>query len=246
MQPETISVLLDLNRRFYEQFGVEFAQTRQRIQNGVRRILDSLPDSGAWLDLGCGSGSLAAAWVEAGRTSAYLGVDFSEALLAEARKALPCEAPAVSFRQANLADPGWAEGISGPFTGAMAFAVFHHLPSHHLRAGILRQVRGLLAPGSRFYHSEWQFQHAPRLMARRLPWSTIGLEDSALEPGDTLLDWRFHLPGKEEQTGLRYVHLFNEEELAELASETGFRIVYQFESDGQGGKLGLYQAWEPV
>lgn len=246
MDSFTAATLLDLNRRFYEQFGTEFAQTRQRIQNGVRRVLDSLPDTGAWLDVGCGSGSLAAAWVESGRTSAYLGLDFSEALLAEARKAVPREASLVSFRLANLADPHWAGGLEGPFTGVLAFAVLHHLPSRALRERVLRQIYDLMAPGGRFYHSEWQFQHAPKLMARRLPWSTIDLDESMLEPGDTLLDWRFRLPGKGEQTGLRYVHLFDEEELANLAGETGFKIIDQFESDGQGGRLGLYQVWEVI
>src|SRR5512146_231927 len=114
MDPTTIQALLSINRRFYEQFGAEFAQTRQRIQNGVRRVLDSLPDAGAWLDLGCGSGALAAAWLERGRASTYLGVAFSAALLKEASAALPPGADTVAFRQANLADPAWADGLVGP------------------------------------------------------------------------------------------------------------------------------------
>jgi hypothetical protein len=64
-----------------------------------------------------------------------------------------------------------------------------------------------------------------------------------LEAGDTLLDWRFALPGQPEQNGLRYVHLFERAELAELAAAAGFTVVDEFESDGEGGRLGLYQAW---
>ena len=250
MQPATIHALVALNQRFYETFGPAFAATRRRIQDGVRRVLAELPDApGArWLDLGCGSGSLAAAWRQAGRQSAYLGLDFSDALLDEARQAvaaLPGAADGpVTFARADLSQPGWSAGLARPFDGALSFAVLHHLPSRDARLGLLKEVRALLAPGGRFTFSVWQFQNSPKLMARRLPWAAAGLDERDLEPGDTLLDWRFALPGQPEQTGLRYVHLFSAEELAEHAQTAGFRVLDAFESDGQGGRLSLYQVWQ--
>ncbi len=250
MQPATLAQLLSLNRRFYAAFGPAFAATRRRIQNGVRRVLAELPDEGAWLDLGCGSGALAVEWLRAERQSAYLGVDFSPSLLAEAQAALAAEldsAPAsISFAPADLSRPGWADALAGqaPFRGVLAFAVLHHLPGVELRRQVLRQVAQLLQPAGVFVHSEWQFQHSPKLMERRVPWAQVGLAEADLEPGDTLLDWRYNLPGQPEQVGLRYVHLFTRAELADLAAATGFRIVDAFESDGQGGRLSLYQVWE--
>jgi SAM-dependent methyltransferase len=251
MHPSTVRSLLDLNRRFYTAFGADFAATRRRIQPGVRRVLEGLPDAGRWLDLGCGSGALAAEWLRAGRSSRYAGLDFSAELLAEARAAvegLPGAPGQVIFLQRDLSDPGWAEGLPrvgapGGFTGALAFAVLHHLPSRALRLDVLRRLRALLPPGGRFFHSQWQFQHSPRLMERRLPWSAAGLDDNQVEPGDTLLDWRYTLQG-EARTGLRYVHLFTGEALAEEAAASGFRVVDAFDSDGHGGRLALYQAWE--
>lgn len=44
--------------------------------------------------------------------------------------------------------------------------------------------------------------------------------------------------------GLRHVHHFNEAELGELASASGFRAAETFYSDGEGGRLRLYQIWE--
>ncbi len=79
---------------------------------------------------------------------------------------------------------------------------------------------------------------SPRLRARIMSWETVDIEDDELETGDYLLDWR--RGGK----GLRYVHLFNETELKGLADETGFEIIETFYSDGEGGRLGLYQVWE--
>lgn len=305
MEPEVAARLFELNRRFYTQFGPAFAATRRRIQDGVRRALDILPDEGRWLDVGCGSGALAVEWLRRGRHSAYLGLDFSEPLLEEARAAVAASAasvaasaaadagrtptgaerspasagkseasagkapavagsspadaksasadagntppagfPPIEFRAADLSDPGWTDGLDGPFRGALAFAVFHHLPSHDLRLRVLRSLRDLLVPDGLLVHSQWQFQHSPKLMARRLPWSAAGLREEQLEPGDTLLDWRFALPGQPEQTGLRYVHLFTREELDELAQAAGFEVLETWESDGQGGRLGLYQVWK--
>lgn len=244
MKIETVDTLLTLNQRFYEQFAGAFAQTRRRIQDGVRRALGMLPDEGAWVDVGCGSGALAQAWIQAGRASHYLGLDFSAELLAEARKLLGVN-ERVDFRVANMGDEHWADGLEkGSFRGALAFAALHHVPSAALRLRVLRQIRGLLSEGGWFVHSEWQFQHSPKLMARRLEWERAGLSEADVEPGDTLLDWRFALPGQAEQVGLRYVHLFSREELAELAAQSGFEISETYESDGEGGRLGLYQVWK--
>jgi hypothetical protein len=127
-----------------------------------------------------------------------------------------------------------------PFDLILAFAVLHHIPGAGKQRALLQTARSWLPPGARLVHSVWQFQNSPRLLARVLPWETIGVSAADLDPGDTLLDWR------QGGRGLRYVHLFNEAELSALAAETGFRIIETFLSDGEGGRLGLYQIWEAV
>lgn len=254
MLPVTTARLLDLNREFYQNFAGAFASTRRRIQPGVRRVLSTLDLEGNWLDLGCGSGALALEWSAEFRRrgcmrGSYLGLDFSAGLLAEAREGLPA-LPAgleIDFRQADLSDPGWVDTAAGrDFRGVLAFAVLHHLPGEELRVAILKAVRGLLPPGGLFIHSEWQFHNSPRLMERVLDWIVAGFNPEELEPGDTLLDWRHTLPGQPEERGLRYVHLFDRPELDQLAGLSGFEIVETFESDGEGGRLGLYQVWQAI
>lgn len=251
VNPETIEHLLELNRRFYQMFGGAFAATRRRIQPGVRRIMDRLPDGGTWLDIGCGSGALALELLKCpGRRGRYVGLDFSSSLLEEASKTVtlePASAFEVEFLQADLSEPTWVDVLEEvSFDVVLAFAVLHHLPGIDLRVRLMCQVREQLFPAGRFIHSEWQFQHSERLMARRLPWSTVGIADQDVEEGDTLLDWRFSLPGQKEKVGLRYVHLFTRAELHELAEKSGFEIVDEFESDGKGGRLGLYQVWRAI
>lgn len=262
MDEATISFLLDLNHQFYNNFGKSFAATRRRVQPGVRQILARLPSTDTWLDLGCGSGTLAVEWALKNRHGHYLGIDSSPTLLEEARQAVAdagrsTEKAAkdllIRFANINIADQDWTTMLKdtiglmpAKFDGILAFAVLHHIPGLDLRRRILRQVRGLLRDEGVFIHSEWQFQHSERLMARRLPWETVGLSPSDLERGDTLLDWRHATSDQNNKVGLRYVHLFSRPELARLAASSGFKIVDEFESDGQGGSLGLYQVWQAI
>lgn len=250
MDTLTFRRLLHLNYEFYQKFGAAFAATRRRIQPGVRRVIQGLPVGGRLLDIGCGSGALALELDRLWITGSYLGLDFSTELLMEARMALHSATPGgvdIRFAQADLTNAEWVDVIAGyPVDVVLAFAVLHHLPDAEVRLRLLRQVNELLPEGGVFIHSEWQFQHSDKLMARRVPWETIGIDEAQLDAGDTLLDWRSTLPGQPEQVGLRYVHLFSREELAELAAQAGFAVESEFESDGEGGRLGLYQAWRKI
>ena len=248
MKDEIVQKLLHINQEFYQRFGEAFAETRRRIQPGVARILNDFGGDGDWLDLGCGSGALIVNWIELGFKGSYTGIDFSEALLAEARKNLENQ-PAhegleVQYLRASLLDSDWQKKVpGGKFKGVLAFASLHHVPGYENRMAILSAAREFLDPGGYFIHSEWQFQNSPKMMSRVLPWSTVGIDDTDVEDGDTLLDWRHAAAGQEGERGLRYVHLFSRAELKKLAEDCGYRILHEFESDGKGGNLAVYQVW---
>jgi SAM-dependent methyltransferase len=251
MQAEVIQQLLDINYQFYQTFGGAFAATRRRVQPGIRKVLELIPEHGYWLDLGCGSGALAHLWVKQGRQGGYHGLDFSAVLLQEARDLLAGEeidtGLEIQFAEADLLSPVWPTAVKRKkYHGVLCFAAMHHIPAYEKRLQFVKQVRELLAEDGMFIHSNWQFQHSPRLMARVQSWSQIRLQSERLEEGDTLLDWRYALPGQSEQVGYRYVHRFSEEEFKRLAQEGGFEIKDRFESDGQGGRLGLYQIWQAI
>jgi SAM-dependent methyltransferase len=249
MLADTQDKLLSINKQFYQTFGAAFAYTRRRLQQGVWLVLDEIPKDGRWLDLGCGNGELAAEWMRQRRKGSYTGMDFSPVLLEEAARTVSRE-PAradldISFLPGDLCDPRWSQPLAGQtFDGILAFAVMHHLPGADVRKQLVQTVGNLLPPGGLFIHSNWQFQNSPRLMERVQPWESVGLTDGDVEPGDTLLDWRYTLPDQPDLVGLRYVHLFSREELADLAGAGGFELDEEFVSDGEGGKLGLYQAWK--
>ncbi|HEX7974036.1 MAG TPA: class I SAM-dependent methyltransferase [Anaerolineales bacterium] len=246
MNLATVQKLLSLNRQFYQSFADQFSETRQRLQPGVRKIIESVSPAARLLDLGCGNGELARNLAKRRHTSLYIGVDFSPRLLSMRPKdVLPGN---FTFIQADLASHGWAARVRSStfnltppnFDLILAFAVLHHLPGEDLRRQVLGEALSLLAPGGRFIHSEWQFLNSPRLRQRIQSWETAGLLPADVEPGDYLLDWR------RGGSGLRYVHHFEPEELASLAEATGFQVLETFFSDGEGGRLGLYQVWEKI
>jgi tRNA (uracil-5-)-methyltransferase TRM9 len=242
MKAETSARLLSLNKQFYQTFGREFSSTRQHLQPGVQRVLDTLTGEESMLDLGCGNGELARERMRRGQRGPYTGLDFSPPLLEVARHGWE-DAPA-TFIRADLSATDWDKRLQAPihkpFDVVTAFAVLHHIPGTPLRSAILKKIHHLMRHEGQFIHSEWQFLNSEKLKIRVQPWEEVGLTDKDVEPGDYLLDWRSG--GR----GLRYVHHFQEAELEALAAQTGFRVSSQFYSDGENGQLGLYQTWELV
>lgn len=243
MDADTSQRLIDLNLQFYQTFAQPFSATRQRLQPGARRIVDQIPVEADVLDLGCGNGELWRALAARGQRGAYRGVDFSPGLLQHAAElTLLSQYPGQAiFLNVDLSQPDWPGDLSIPPVDVItAFALLHHLPGAERRRQFLKQARGLLKPLGRLFLSNWQFLSSARLRSRIQPWEAIGLSGEQVDAGDYLIDWR------RGGYGLRYVHHFTEAELAELAQTTGFQILETFYSDGEGGRLSIYQTWEPL
>ena len=230
--------LIAINREFYARFGEQFSVTRQRLQPGVRKILDLIPDDVSVLDLGCGNGHFLHELAGRGHKAPHLGVDFSLPLLRAAESN-----PGVEFREVDLVNLSVNSdqlSVMGGWDRITMFATLHHIPSTEMRLDILRTVRKLLKADGKFILSNWQFLNSAKLRSRIQAWDKVGINESDLDEGDYLLDWR---SGGE---GLRYAHQFSAEELLGLADQTEMRVTDSFLSDGDGGNLGLYQVWEPV
>ena len=238
MNSVTAQQLLEINRQFYNRFGDQFSATRQRLQSGVKRILDSIQDDDSVLDLGCGNGHFLRELSRRGHKAALLGVDFSLPLLRDAEST-----PGVSFREVDLSQLsvfGDQLLVNGNWSVVTMFATLHHIPSAEMRLDILNTVRKLMKEGGKFILSNWQFLNSTKLRSRIQPWDKVGINKNDLDEGDYLLDWR---SGGE---GLRYAHHFSAEELLGLADQARMRVTDSFPSDGDGGNLGLYQVWECV
>jgi tRNA (uracil-5-)-methyltransferase TRM9 len=234
MQLSTVRLLANLNRRFYEEHAESFADSRPRLQPGVRRILGRIGAGARVLEVGCGDGQVARAL----RNAQYTGIDQSAGLLERARSfATKDERRRTKGEIAFvLGDVLSAESLPpGPYDFILAFAVFHHLPGGATRERVLQQLARRLAPGGSFVFSNWQFHRGSRFHRLRAPWSTIGLNEADVEPGDALLTWE-----RKGQPGLRYVHALDEAEARGLATGAGLAVTEVFTSDGHTGDLAEY------
>jgi SAM-dependent methyltransferase len=238
MNSVTASKLLAINREFYNRFGDQFSATRQRLQPGVKKTLDLIQRNASVLDLGCGNGHFLRELAKRGHAAPLLGVDFSLPLLRDAESI-----PGVSFCEIDLSQllvNSEQLSIDGGWDVITMFATLHHIPSTKIRLDILQTVRKLLKEDGKFILSNWQFLNSAKLRSRIQPWDKVGINESDLDEGDYLLDWR---SGGE---GLRYAHQFSAEELLGLAVQVRMRVTDSFMSDGDGGNLGLYQVWSPI
>ena len=236
MDADITKQLIELNRKFYDQFGESFSATRQRLQPGVKKILDSIQADESVLDLGCGNGHFLHALHDRGHQAALLGADFSLPLLREAESTLGVEFRALDLMQ--LSSVSDQLSVADGWDVITMFATMHHIPSREVRLDILHTVKKLLRSNGKFILSNWQFLNSDKLKARVQPWGRVGLSDSDVDEGDYLLDWR---SGGE---GLRYAHQFSEGELFGLAEQAQMKVEASFLSDGENGKLGLYQIWQ--
>ncbi len=244
MHPDIQNHLVALNRNFYSEYAVSFSASREKLQSGVIKVADTIPADANILDLGCGNGNFLNYLIRHEFSGSYFGVDISEALLKKAEELnRPFSQIVKTFSKADLTSNGWARSIvSDPFDVITAFAVLHHIPGAVLRQQLLAQIHELLATEGHFVFSTWQFQNSAKLRKRILPWETVGLKESNVEEGDTLLDWRAEMG--ESKVGTRYVHRFTEEELNDLRVSSGFTLEDCFYSDGREGNLALYQVWK--
>lgn len=249
MELSTRQTLAGLNRRFYEQHAENFADSRPRLQPGVRRLLSRISPGARVLEVGCGDGKVARALPQV----QYTGLDQSAALLQRAieyttkdeRRTTKVGSSFVLgrpkgsfvFLQADLLS---LDLPPGPFDWVLAFAVFHHLPGRATRQSVLQHLAGRLTPTGTIIMSNWQFHTSPRFLLRQAPWSALGLTEADVEPGDALLTWE-----RKGRHGLRYVHALDETEARRLAAAAGLAVTEVFASDGINGALAEYVVAKP-
>jgi tRNA (uracil-5-)-methyltransferase TRM9 len=243
VSPETIERLAALNRSFYREHGPAFSAARRAPWPGWLRVLDRALSRApepeiTVLDAGCGNGRFALALDErlsaAGRRARYVGVDASEAMIADARRRLSMPG-ALCSSSVDLVLGDLFELELDPeerFDLIALFGVLHHVPSRRLRRALIESMTAKLSPGGLLAATIWRFGAQERFAAKVAAWSLVQIDEHELEPGDYLL--RFGDEG-----ALRYCHFIDDAEAAELFRGIG-EIAETFEADGASGDLNRY------
>jgi SAM-dependent methyltransferase len=231
-----VARLLALNRDFYARFAASFSTTRSAPWPGFSRLLDFIPHDSAVLDLGCGNGRMASFLAEQRQGITYLGLDSCAQVITIARDRAPeSDSIRTDFRVVDVTCPDWTAAVLPQrFDVVLALAVLQHIPGRILRLDIVRRACSVLQPGGVLLLSHWQFTSNARSRSKIVPWQVAGVDESELEPGDYLLDWR------RGGVGYRYCHWLDEDEMASLAAGGGLQVVTSFRADGWEGNMNLY------
>lgn len=183
----------------YNSIADKYSRVREKNWKEFDFLFDKYLSSGdKVLDLGCGNGRFYPAFKK--RNADYHGIDVSSKLIEIAQKRYP----EARFEISSI------ESIeSNSFGKIYSIAVLHHIPSHDLRLGFLREARRVLRNGGYLILTVWNLKEK---MKKRsfLSWFK-------LDKGDIFLPWY----GSKDT----YFHCFNLEELVQLAKEAGFEII---------------------
>jgi len=102
------------------------------------------------LDIGAGYGFVTEEVLHAFPKAHITLQDYSELMLAHARKHLAKSAAQLSFVLADLTNPTWPKCVGGPFDIIVSAIAIHNLRKTDLIAACYRGVASLLKPGAPF------------------------------------------------------------------------------------------------
>ena len=140
---------------FYDEAGVHFSRTRQKTYGNGKssnwrvtdRYLSRLRPGQIVLDIGCGNGKLVSGLPEG---VGYVGTDFSQTLLTEARTLYPN----FDFRLGDVTKPEHWDNL-GEYDAIFAVALLHHIPTRELQLWVLKQAKKHLKKGGFLYLTVW-------------------------------------------------------------------------------------------
>jgi ubiquinone/menaquinone biosynthesis C-methylase UbiE len=187
---EAKKIMNDL-RKDYNLVSPSFARSRDRVWPELKFLFDYTKAGEKILDLGCGNGRFSQYLEE----TDYVGIDFSEGMISEARKRFPKK----TFFIGDLLSLPFKEEC---FDKIYSIAVIHHLPSHGYRLQALAEIKRVLKKEGLVFLTAWKM--------------------SEKEKENVEIFFRrqdIYLKRK------RYYYLFEEKELSSLLQEAGFLIL---------------------
>ena len=190
----------------YDSIAQEFSHTRFLVWPELSVFIPYFPQGGKILDLGCGKGRLIKVLQASGKKYEYLGIDFSEKLLAKARQQFPDHI----FQMADMTK---LDLPVESFDAICLVASFHHLRSKQERQALLDRIYRWLKPGGILFMTNW---HLWQPKYRKYFFKNIKDKKSW---NDCFIPYK--LPNSQ-KFYWRYYHSFTKRELEGLLTKSGF------------------------
>lgn len=206
----------------YDEIGEHFSRTRQKTYGSkstnwpvTDRYLAKLEPGDRVLDMGCGNGKLITGLPEGVE---YLGTDFSQTLLIEAKSIFPDK----KFEFGNIVEPSHWEKL-GNFNAIFSVAVLHHIPEREQQLYILRQAKHHLVEGGFLYLTVWNLWQEK--------FAQHHLDSTHLK--ETNSSW-VEIPYNKKWK--RFCVAYDIQNMADLMNEAGFEVSEMFYADREGRK----------
>lgn len=139
------------------------AERRPKLRRAAALLPFERAQSIKVLDLGGGYGEFARQVLEAVPSSTVVLHDFSPPMIATARQRLAEFGERVDFRLSDLSQPGWSNGLGGPFDAVVSSIAIHNLRQPDLIHDVYREVATVVAPGGAFLNLDYLFPRSPLL-----------------------------------------------------------------------------------
>lgn len=217
MQTSKAQAILRQMRQFYNTAAKEWDASRNTPTPVKLIAIKPIKPGMRVLDLGCGNGLMAGPIMDRGGW--YVGVDFSAKFIAGCKKRF------TSYIKTGQAEFVTANAIKLPFKNnsfdfAVSIAVMHHIPSFELRLVFLQELRRVMKPGAMAKIDNWNLLE---------DWGKkkYGITKQLTKPaegcdkGDVFVPWKA-TGGKELP---RYIHIFSDRELKDLARTAKFKKI---------------------
>lgn len=190
----------------YNSISANFSATRAFHWAELEVFIPYIKPGFKALDLGCGNGRLIGALDKANLAYDYLGLDFSQNLINEAKKKFPGK----NFLVADMSDFDFKENS---FDMVFMIASFHHLATNKERSELLHKIYNSLNPGGYLFMTNWNlwqkkyFKYIFKNILHKKSFNDFFIPYSA--------------PDKS-STHFRYYHSFSKKELEKLLLRNNF------------------------
>jgi 2-polyprenyl-3-methyl-5-hydroxy-6-metoxy-1,4-benzoquinol methylase len=211
-----IKAIVNKTRADYNTIAEDFSQKRLRMWQEIKPLLSPIKPGNKVLDVGCGNGRVYGEL--ANKKVNYLGIDFSDKLIALAQK----NYPQAQFRVADiLASDTWARLKN--YDVVVCLAVLHHFPTPALQLQVLQNIYQALKNKGLLILTVWNL-YQPQFWSLQLQqwwWKiTSGWQFKWLKVPYKLME-----KGKINKQVDRFYYCFSQSELAELVEQAGFVIL---------------------
>ncbi len=214
MDKSKASRIIRETRDIYNSIAKEWDISRERPSGVKMKVLKLVKPGYRVLDLGCGNGFMTPLVLERG--GVYEGLDISKNLINIARQTYRNE---IKSGQAKFQV---GEVTKLPYPGSsfdviISFAVLHHIPSPELRQKFFIELARVLKPGGQGVVIVWNLLND--WSNKRFKIQQQLKEQGLSKSGDVLVPWK----ATGGQIFSRYLHLFNQKELINLAKLSGLK-----------------------